>query len=60
VTSRLVNDPAHWRERAAEARRMADQMTDPVTQRVMLGIADDYDRIAERAQRRAMMQPRED
>jgi hypothetical protein len=57
MPSGLISDPSHWRERAADARRLADQMTDPVAQQVMLGIADDYDRLADRAQRRATSTP---
>jgi len=30
MTKGLINDPAHWCERAAEGRRTADQMTDPM------------------------------
>ena len=48
----LWNDPDHWRSRAEEARATADQMHDLESRRVMLGIAEGYDELAARAQRR--------
>ena len=49
-----LNDPAHWRRRAAEARSMADQLDDPAAKKAMLEIADQYERIAAIAQQRAV------
>jgi hypothetical protein len=49
----FINDPEHWRSRAKEARAIADQMTDADSRSAMLRIADDYDRLAERAAQRA-------
>ena len=46
------NDPKHWRNRAAEARAIAVQMTDPHTKATMLTIAQDYEKLAERAEQR--------
>jgi hypothetical protein len=40
-------DPEYWRSRAKEARAVAVQMV------VMLGIAQDYEKLAERAEQRA-------
>ena len=57
MTKGLINDPAHWCERAAEGRRTADQMTDPMSQGMMLAIVDDYSRLAERAQRLVVPKP---
>jgi len=34
-------DPKHWRERAEEARTVADELTDPDSKNRMLLIADD-------------------
>ena len=51
--SDLLRDPKHWRERADEARRVADKLTDQDAKKTMLGIAASYDRLAERAQIRA-------
>ena len=46
------DNPDRWRERAEEARAMADQMTDADTRRIMLSIAQGYDEMAERAEQR--------
>lgn len=48
-----TNDAEHWRKRAEEARAVAVQMVDPNAKAVMLGIAQDYEKLAERAQQRA-------
>jgi hypothetical protein len=45
------NGSKYWRGHAAEARTKADQMRDPVTKRILLEIAESYDRIAEIAER---------
>lgn len=47
----LQLDPAHWRERAREARLLAEQMSDRDSRSRMLKIAADYDRLAERAEK---------
>ena len=48
-----INDPEYWRKRAEEARAIAVQMTDSHTKAVMLGIAQDYEKLAVRAEHRA-------
>jgi hypothetical protein len=48
-----INDPKHWRDRATEARALAEQMDDPEGKRMMLRVADDYERLAQRALERA-------
>ena len=47
-----INDPKYWRERAEEARTIADELTDPDAKRRMRRIADDYEELAKRAERR--------
>lgn len=41
-----INDPAYWRERAEEARRIAEQLPDPVSKDAMLDISRSYDNLA--------------
>jgi hypothetical protein len=50
-----INDPKHWRERAEEARTVAEQMThDAQSKRQMLQIAEDYEELARRAEKRLL------
>jgi hypothetical protein len=48
-SSSLLNNPEHWRNRAGEARRIAQELDDAEQRKSMLEIAEAYDRIAERA-----------
>ena len=48
----VLDDPKHWLERAEEARSIADQLSDPESRRMMLRIAEDYERLANHARRR--------
>jgi hypothetical protein len=52
-----LDDSEHWRKRAEEARAIAVQMTDPHTKATMLAIAQDYDKLAVRAEQRAAKPP---
>jgi hypothetical protein len=46
MTSQLLNDPEHWRERARIIRNLSAEMVDPVSKSLMLKIADDYEVLA--------------
>jgi hypothetical protein len=46
IDIRLSNDPRYWIERAEKARLVAEKMTDPVLQKMMLDVADGYERSA--------------
>ena len=48
----LFTDLSVWRNRAEKACRFADQMNDEAFKQMMLRIAGDYDRLAERAELR--------
>lgn len=48
----LMDDPGHWLDRAEEARRLADQLSDPYARSQMLETAAGYERLAERARNR--------
>jgi hypothetical protein len=41
-----INDPAYWRGRAVEARRMAEQVADAFVKQTLLDIARSYDDLA--------------
>lgn len=42
--------PAYWRERAEESRAMAEEMKDLGARRILVDIAESYDRMADRAE----------
>jgi hypothetical protein len=48
----LLDNAKYWRSRAEEARVVAESLEDTQTKRIMLGIARDYERIAELVEQR--------
>jgi len=53
----ILDDPKHWRDRADEVRSLAEGMSDPVTRRMLSGVADDYEKLAKRAEQRRVKTP---
>ena len=53
----LFDDPAHWRQRAKEMRIMADGTNYPKAKTTVLQIANDRDKLAQRAEIRLDGQP---
>lgn len=45
----VFNDPQHWHERAKDARAVAEDMSDTERRARMMAIADQFDKLAERA-----------
>jgi hypothetical protein len=48
-----ISDPNHWHDRAAVMRTLSETMTNVETRAIMLRLADDYDKLADRTTRRA-------
>jgi hypothetical protein len=48
-----INDPKHWLDRAADMRALAETMADIETKAMMLGLATDCDKLADRAEVRS-------
>jgi hypothetical protein len=53
MPSHIFDNPKHWRQRAEQARALAEQMSDLASREMMLGIVKDYEQLAERAEQRA-------
>jgi hypothetical protein len=53
ASAHFINDSDHWRKRAEEMRTLAEDIRDAVAQAAMLRIADDYEKLAVRADHRA-------
>jgi hypothetical protein len=54
MISHFINEPDHWRARAEEMRRLANQMNDSASRDAMLRIAEDYERLVKRAEDRTV------
>ena len=47
-----INHPEYWRRRAEEARALAKMLEDPEARRMMMGVVEGYERLAEYAEAR--------
>jgi len=52
-----VDDPGYWRARAEEVRAIADDMKHSRSKEIMLGIAEDYEKIAQITEARLQQKP---
>jgi hypothetical protein len=50
--NRSFDNPDHWRQRAEEMRRLAKDLHDLIAKATMLEVADQYERLALRAEQR--------
>jgi hypothetical protein len=53
MPDKFANDAKHWRDRAAEMRALAETMSNIETRAIMLKLANDYDKLADRAESRS-------
>jgi hypothetical protein len=53
MPSHPVYDSRHWRDRADEMRKLANSIEDEKTKAMTLGVAEDYDKLAMRADLRS-------
>jgi hypothetical protein len=49
----LVNDVKHWRDRADQMLALSIMMNDAETRAIMVRLADDYEKLADRAEVRS-------
>jgi len=56
-TPSIRDDPEHWRRRAKEAQRIADQLDDPVAKETMRDIARSYEHLATLAEKNQAPKP---
>ena len=52
VSNFILDNPEHWLQHAEEARSIAEELSDPESRRMILWIAEDYERLATDASRR--------
>jgi len=52
IVASEINDPKHWRARAADMRALSNMVEDPGVAATMLRQANDYDKLADQIARR--------
>jgi hypothetical protein len=58
MPAREINDPKHWYDRAAELCMLSESMNDNEAKLTMLRLAEDYDKLGDRAAVRAASEQR--
>ena len=58
MPAKTTDDPHHWLERAAQMRALSAHIEDSEARKIMLRLADDYEKLADRAAERARGDPR--
>jgi hypothetical protein len=53
MSNHFLNDPERWRQRARALRQLAHDTDDPESKRMILNIADEYEKLAKRAEERS-------
>ena len=54
----FVNGPEHWRDRAKQKRPLPEHLRNEQAKQAILRIANDYERLAERAEERSRSSPK--
>lgn len=54
----MRHEPKHWKDRAHEMRAFADQTEEQTAKAIMLQVANDFDRLAEHADKVGRAKPR--
>ena len=54
-----IHDPQHWLDSAAEMRALSENMADVEARAIMLRLASDYEKLADRAEARDGKRPRQ-
>jgi hypothetical protein len=57
---KLIDNPEHWRTRAAEVRRAANDALNDKSRMNLMSLAEDYERLAKLAERRIKANPEKD
>ena len=52
--SSIRNNPEHWRRRADESRRLAEEVDDSAAKEMLLEVAESYEQLATLAEAKAM------
>jgi hypothetical protein len=52
MTTNPVTNPQHWRDRAEKARLHAQRMIEPVSKGMMVEVAEHYESLARRAEKK--------